>query len=58
MKRKKAETSLEVGSNGKNTTQQILPPREGGLWVPGGGHIPESALKSLDFKRAMSFTSN
>ncbi|XP_008781551.2 uncharacterized protein LOC103701312 [Phoenix dactylifera] len=58
VKRKKAETPPEAGSDGKNTAQQILPPREGGLWVPGGGHFSESALKSLDLRRAMSFTSS
>ncbi|KAG1369907.1 hypothetical protein COCNU_15G002730 [Cocos nucifera] len=58
VKRKKAETSPEAGSEGKNTTQQILPPREGGLWVPGCGHVSDSALESLDFRRAMSFTSS
>nr|XP_010930780.2 LOW QUALITY PROTEIN: uncharacterized protein LOC105051845 [Elaeis guineensis] len=58
VKRKKAEASPEAGSDGKNTTQQILTPREGSLWIPGGGHISESALKSLDLRRAMSFTSS
>ncbi|XP_057468996.1 uncharacterized protein LOC130758176 [Actinidia eriantha] len=34
---------------------QVLLPQKGGLWVPDGKHFPESALKSLDFRRAMSF---
>uniref|UniRef100_A0A0A9F313 Uncharacterized protein n=1 Tax=Arundo donax TaxID=35708 RepID=A0A0A9F313_ARUDO len=28
-------------------------PYGGGLWVPGNSPLPESALKSFDFKRAM-----
>ncbi|GFZ03049.1 P-loop containing nucleoside triphosphate hydrolases superfamily protein [Actinidia rufa] len=34
---------------------QVLLPQKGGLWVPDGKHFPDPALKSLDFRRAMSF---
>lgn len=41
----------------KKTSQpQILLPQNGELWSP-DKHFPESALKSLDFRRAMSFMS-
>lgn len=37
---------------------QVLLPHKGGLWVPDQGkRFPESALNSLDFRRAMSFFS-
>lgn len=32
-------------------------PHKSGLWILGGNHFPESALKSLDFRQAMSFLS-
>ncbi|KAL9229069.1 hypothetical protein vseg_004584 [Gypsophila vaccaria] len=34
--------------------QIILPQNGGGLWVPDGKHFPDSALQSLNFRRAMS----
>ncbi|XP_020584440.1 uncharacterized protein LOC110027384 [Phalaenopsis equestris] len=53
VKRKKEETT-EKGTNAGSRNQQILLPGKGGLWVPDGSPFPDSALKSLDFRRAMS----
>ncbi|XP_074273333.1 uncharacterized protein LOC141596947 [Silene latifolia] len=39
---------------GKDGRPQIILPQNGGLWVPDGKHFPDSALQSLDFRRAMS----
>ncbi|XP_061369114.1 uncharacterized protein LOC133311988 isoform X3 [Gastrolobium bilobum] len=36
---------------------QVVLPHEGGLWLPDGKPFPQSALKPLDFRRAMSFRS-
>ncbi|XP_010521145.1 PREDICTED: uncharacterized protein LOC104800120 [Tarenaya hassleriana] len=61
--KKKKETSPEEGgggNTGKGSTNQpqVLLPHNGGLWVPTDGkHFPESALQSLDFRRAMSMMS-
>ncbi|XP_020102776.1 uncharacterized protein LOC109720227 [Ananas comosus] len=55
-KRKEASTE-ESASDGKAKGQQIVLPNSSGLWVPDHNHFPESALKSLDFRRAMSFLS-
>lgn len=41
----------------KSNQAQVMLPNKGGLWVPNGTHFPESALKSLEFRRAMSFLS-
>ncbi|KAJ0976926.1 hypothetical protein J5N97_012400 [Dioscorea zingiberensis] len=55
VKRKKEVPSLESGSDAKkNLSQQIVLPHKGGLWTPDGSCFPESAIKSLDFRRAMS----
>ncbi|KAM7266658.1 hypothetical protein ACFE04_004555 [Oxalis oulophora] len=43
-----------------NGASKILQPnmlQNGGLWVPDSKHFPELPLKSLDFARAMSYTS-
>lgn len=55
MKKKKEVPSMEAGEGASQP--QVLLPHKGGLWVPDGKHFPESALKSLDFRRAMSFMS-
>ncbi|XVF73969.1 hypothetical protein PTKIN_Ptkin13bG0023600 [Pterospermum kingtungense] len=58
VKRKKESSSTEVGKEGQVSSQaQISLPHAGGLWVPDGKHFPDSALKSLDFRRAMSYIS-
>ncbi|KAK3033623.1 hypothetical protein RJ639_033748 [Escallonia herrerae] len=41
----------------KSRQPQVLLPNNGELWMPGGKHFPESALKSLDFRRTMSLMS-
>lgn len=49
--------SAQGSEEAKKTSQpQILLPQNGELWSP-DKHFPESALKSLDFRRAMSFMS-
>ncbi|KAL0917694.1 hypothetical protein M5K25_012774 [Dendrobium thyrsiflorum] len=53
VKRKKEE-SPEKSTNPGPRNQQILLPGKDGLWVPDGTPFPDSALKSLDFRRAMS----
>lgn len=53
VKRKKEETP-EKSKTAGSRNQQILLPEKGGLWVPDGSTFPDSALKSLDFRRAMS----
>ncbi|EXB22640.1 Deoxycytidine kinase [Morus notabilis] len=56
VKEKKEVEPTKAGEVEKTRQPQILLPREGELWVP-NKHFPESALKSLDFRRAMSFMS-
>ncbi|WOL03565.1 hypothetical protein Cni_G12285 [Canna indica] len=58
VKKKKEATSAETTNDGNNKGQKVVLPQQGGLWIPEGSHFPESALKSLDFKRAMSFLSS
>ncbi|XP_078441002.1 P-loop containing nucleoside triphosphate hydrolases superfamily protein [Wolffia australiana] len=55
--KKKKETSPSETAAETNPMQQLVLPKEGGLWVPNNSHFPEAALKSLDFRRAMSFFS-
>ncbi|KAG6656296.1 hypothetical protein CIPAW_04G012900 [Carya illinoinensis] len=57
VKKKKEVPSLEAGEGDTSCRPQVLLPQNGELWVPDGKHFPESALKSLDFSRAMSFMS-
>lgn len=58
VKRKKEVPSLEANNNAnKNLGQQIVLPHEGGLWTPDSSCFPESTVKSLDFRRAISFLS-
>ncbi|XP_058087268.1 uncharacterized protein LOC131234426 [Magnolia sinica] len=54
VKKKKEVPSPNASDDQKGSSQQILMPHKSGMWVPGGNHFPESALKSLDFRRAMS----
>ncbi|KAM7279805.1 hypothetical protein ACFE04_006939 [Oxalis oulophora] len=55
----KKKQEVQPTINGKEAIKtpqpQMLPGR--GLWVPDSKHFPESALKSLDFRRAMSYMS-
>nr|XP_010910778.1 uncharacterized protein LOC105036736 [Elaeis guineensis] len=57
VKKKKEASPSETATDGKNKIQQVVLPAKEGLWVPEGSRFPESALKSLDFRRAMSFLS-
>ncbi|KAH7681037.1 Deoxycytidine kinase protein [Dioscorea alata] len=58
VKRKKEVPSSESNNDAnKNLGQQIVLPCEGGLWTPDSSCFPEAAVKSLDFRRAMSFLS-
>ncbi|CAN1293766.1 Deoxycytidine kinase [Linum perenne] len=54
------EVSSTPGEAGVPNTKprQIILPREGGLLLPNGKHFDESALKSLDFRRAISLMSS
>lgn len=58
VKKKKELSSSEDSSVEKNPIPQIMLPHQGGLWVPGGSPFPESALKNLDFKQAVSLRSS
>ncbi|GLT77571.1 hypothetical protein SLA2020_491410 [Shorea laevis] len=58
VKKKKEVSSTTAGEGGLARNQsQVLLPQQGGLWTPDARHFPESALKSLDFRRAMSYLS-
>lgn len=57
--KKKKEDASELSTKdapGK-AHPKIMLPNQGGFWTPGGQNFPESALKSLDFQRAMSLMS-
>ncbi|KAL0927064.1 hypothetical protein M5K25_001219 [Dendrobium thyrsiflorum] len=53
VQRKKDDETPEKAKEVKLTSQQFLLPQEGSLWIPESCPLPDSALKSLDFKRAM-----
>ncbi|KAL0360060.1 UNVERIFIED_CONTAM: hypothetical protein Sradi_3690500 [Sesamum radiatum] len=56
--KKEVSDASDVGEDGAKSNQgQVLLPHHGNLWLPGGQPFPDSALKSLDFRRAMSFMS-
>ncbi|KAL3503917.1 hypothetical protein ACH5RR_033758 [Cinchona calisaya] len=58
VKKKKEDSVSQVSEDASKGNQpQVLLPHQGGLWVPDAKHLPESALKSLDFRRAMSLMS-
>ncbi|KDP34816.1 hypothetical protein JCGZ_11178 [Jatropha curcas] len=57
VKNRKEVSSSQAGDSGLLGNRQILLPREGGLFLPNEKHFPQSALKSLEFRRAMSFMS-
>ncbi|KAF8404238.1 hypothetical protein HHK36_009120 [Tetracentron sinense] len=57
VKKKNEVPSPKASEGAKSLGHQVVLPHKGGLWVPDGKHFPESALKSLDFRRAMSFLS-
>ncbi|KAA8538656.1 hypothetical protein F0562_028264 [Nyssa sinensis] len=58
VKKKNEVPASKVGEAAtRSSHSQVLMPHKGGLWVPDANHFPESALKSLDFRRAMSFLS-
>ncbi|XP_030934741.1 uncharacterized protein LOC115960143 [Quercus lobata] len=57
VKKKNEVPSTKAGEGATSGQPQVLMPHNSGLWVPDGKNFPESALKSLDFRRAMSFMS-
>ncbi|KAK6116696.1 hypothetical protein DH2020_049578 [Rehmannia glutinosa] len=58
VKKKKEDSDYTVGENAAKSNQgQIVLPHHGNLWLPGKQPFPDSAIKSLDFRRAMSFMS-
>lgn len=57
VKRSKGDTPPKTGTGEKSGSQKLVLPREGGFWVPSGSQFPQSALESLDLRKAMSFTS-
>ncbi|KAH7568213.1 hypothetical protein JRO89_XS07G0262000 [Xanthoceras sorbifolium] len=57
-KKKEVQSTKSAEEGGVTDNQpQVLLPHKGGFWLPDGKHFPESALKSLDFRRAMSIMS-
>ncbi|KAL6840240.1 hypothetical protein ACP4OV_030050 [Aristida adscensionis] len=54
VKKKKESPTAETVDGDKGTNKKIMLPDRGGLWVPGNCPLPESALKSFDFRRTMS----
>ncbi|KAJ6820010.1 uncharacterized protein M6B38_398875 [Iris pallida] len=56
VKRKNEELPSQTGgTDGKKFGRPIALPQKGGLWVPDGSNFPiQSALESLDFRKAMS----
>lgn len=57
-KKKEVQSTKSAEEGGVTASQsQVLLPHKGGFWLPDGKHFPESALKSLDFRRAMSMMS-
>ncbi|RCV28340.1 hypothetical protein SETIT_5G397900v2 [Setaria italica] len=54
VKKKKESSTAETIDGDKSINKQIMLPQSGGLWVPGSSRLPESALKSFDFRRTMS----
>ncbi|ESR47826.1 dNK domain-containing protein [Citrus sinensis] len=56
VKKKKEDQSAEECAATSNQAKVLLP-HKGGFWLPDGKHFPESALKSLDLRRAMSVMS-
>ncbi|KAK7322386.1 hypothetical protein VNO77_25765 [Canavalia gladiata] len=59
VKKKNEDPSKEAveGERNSEAQPQVLLPHEGGLWLPDGKPFPQTALKPLDFRRAMSFMS-
>ncbi|OIV93961.1 hypothetical protein TanjilG_05664 [Lupinus angustifolius] len=59
VKKKNEISSREANEVEKNIEAQppVLLPHEGCLWLPNGKPFPQSALKPLGFRRAMSFMS-
>ncbi|PAN27328.2 hypothetical protein PAHAL_5G073200 [Panicum hallii] len=52
--KKESSTAETIDGDNKSINKQIMLPSRGGLWVPGNSPLPESALKSFDFRRTMS----
>ncbi|GAV80479.1 dNK domain-containing protein [Cephalotus follicularis] len=56
VKKKNEAQPTDTGEEAARTIQpQVLLPHKGGFWMPGAERFPGSALKSLEFRRAMSF---
>ncbi|PIA45847.1 hypothetical protein AQUCO_01600231v1, partial [Aquilegia coerulea] len=56
VKKTKEVPSPKVGDPAKKPNQHVLLPHKG-LWMPGRNHFPKSDMKSLEYKRAMSYIS-
>lgn len=55
MKTKKEVSASDVGEDAaKGNERQLLLPHNGNLWMPGTKPFSDSALESLDLRRAMS----
>lgn len=55
VKSKKEVSASDVGEDAaKSNQRQLLLPRNGNLWMPGPKPFSDSALESLDLRRAMS----
>ncbi|GKV51296.1 hypothetical protein SLEP1_g57964 [Rubroshorea leprosula] len=57
VKKEKEVSSTSAAESPASSQRQVLLPLQGGLWTPDATHFPESALNSLDFRRAMSYLS-
>lgn len=58
VKHRKEVLPSKPGEGDCISNRQVLLPHEGGLFLPSEEHFPASALKSLDFRRTMSFMSS
>ncbi|KAI3460676.1 hypothetical protein Pfo_017339 [Paulownia fortunei] len=58
VKKKKEVSASNVGEDAVKSNQPpVLLPHHGNLWMPGTQSFPDSALKPLDFRQAMSLMS-
>lgn len=57
VKKRQEVSPPNVRNSSKDVQHQILLSPNGGFWMPDGKPFPESALRSLDFRRAMSMMS-
>ncbi|KAI4320193.1 hypothetical protein MLD38_033699 [Melastoma candidum] len=57
VKKRKEDAPDDTAVMANSGQQQVVLPPNGQLWMPGGKHFPEAALRSLDFRSAMSLMS-